>query len=111
VYKTAALPLSYRDSICSLGDRAELVRTRHVAQFIPTRLAQADLALFIVAELFTASIAFHRLAPRAGFEPAHFLSNSQVPYQLGYLGTTWWAITELNCALSIKSRVLRRQSL
>ena len=98
-------------SICSFRDSAELLPTSQVAQFIPTRLAQADLALLFVAELFTASFTFHKLAPRAGFEPAHFLINSQVPCQLGYLGTTWWAITESNCALSIKSRVLRRQSL
>ena len=98
-------------SIRSLGDSFELGPPRHVTQFIPTRLAQADLALLFVAELFTASVAFHRLAPRAGFEPAHFLINSQAPGQRGYLGTTWWAITESNCALSIKSRVLRRQSL
>ena len=98
-------------SIRSLGDSFELLPTSHVAQFVPTRLAEADLSLLIVAELFPASFAFHKLAPRAGFEPAHFLINSQAPCQLGYLGTTWWAITESNCALSIKSRVLRRQSL
>jgi hypothetical protein len=38
----------------------ELVPTSHVAQFIPTRLAQADLAVLIVLNLFTASFAFHK---------------------------------------------------
>ena len=73
-------------SIRSLGDSFELLPTSHVAQFVPTRLAEADLGLLIVAELFPASFAFHKLAPRAGFEPAHFLINSQAPCQLGYLG-------------------------
>jgi hypothetical protein len=40
------------------------------------------------------------LAPRAGFEPAHNLINSQVPYQLGYLGTNWWVRAELNRRIS-----------
>src|SRR5215469_4127981 len=49
-------------SICSFRDSAELLPTPHVAQFVPTRLAQADLALLFVAELFTASFARHKLA-------------------------------------------------
>jgi hypothetical protein len=51
------------------------------------------------------------LALGAGLEPAHFLVNSQAHCQFCYPRTTWWAITDSNCALSIKSRVLRRQSL
>src|SRR5215467_5553730 len=77
-------------SIRSFRDSAELLPIAHVAQFIPTRLAQADLAFLFVVELFTASFACHKLAPRAGFEPAHFLNNSQATCHLGYLGTTWW---------------------
>src|SRR5438132_10479685 len=47
----------------------------------------------------------------AGFEPAHLLGNSQAHFQFCYPRITWWAITDSNCALSIKNRVLRRQSL
>ena len=50
-------------SIRSFRDRTELPPTGHVAQFIPTRLAQADLAFLFVVELFTASFACHKLAP------------------------------------------------
>jgi hypothetical protein len=48
-------------SIRSFRDSAELLPTSHVAQFIPTQLAQAEQALLIVPKLFTASFAFHKL--------------------------------------------------
>ena len=97
-------------SIRSFRDRVEMFPTGCVAQFVPTRLAQAEQAFLIRVELFTASFAFHKLARRAGFEPAHFLINSQAPYQLGYLRTTWWVRRDSNSPLRFKRPVLRHQS-
>ena len=96
-------------SIRSFRDRVELFPPAWVAEFFPTPVAEANLAFLI--QLFPASFARHKLALGAGLEPARLLVNSQAPCQFGYPRTTWWAITDSNCALSIKSRVLRRQSL
>ena len=56
-------------SIRSFRDSAELLPTSHVAQFIPTRLAQADLALLFVAELFTASFTLKTWSGRRDSNP------------------------------------------
>ena len=96
-------------SIRSFRDRVELFPPAWVAEFFPTPVAEANLAFLI--QLLPASFARHKLALGAGLEPARLLVNSQAHCQFCYPRTTWWGITESNCALSIKSRVLRRQSL
>ena len=65
-------------SICSFRDSAELLPTPHVAQFIPTRLAQTDWALLFVAELFTASFARHKLALGAGLVHISWLTARRI---------------------------------
>src|SRR6266849_3705773 len=41
------------------------------------------------------------MAPRTGFEPVYGLVNSQMPYQLGYLGTNWSGTQESNLVLML----------